>query len=556
MSFVPLPMECRAWSARISRSKKKITRATTRGLIAAAALAGFLQACSGDNLLLPSAGQPAKITVQSGDGQSATVGHALDQPIVVLVTDPENRPVEGIQVAFDPPAGAEITPNDTVVTGPDGTAAINYTLSTVSGDQSIIAKAKPVVATTTLSTTITATAKPGTAVQLTSASSRDQKAQVSTALPESLAVRVVDQFGNGVPDIEVAWDADGGEISAISVPTNSDGRSAVQRVMGDRPGSYPTTASVSGLDGSPVSFTATAVAAPSPALTLVTQPSSTASAGVAFDQQPELQLQDASGAPLAQADVRVTAGIGDGGGSLGGTTSVRSDGDGRVKFSDLSIRGRPGSRTLIFAAEGFSPVASNSIEVSAGPASADQSSASVPDGRAGSSTKISIRLEDEFGTRLEGAAGAVVVSVSGANSAGNLAATDEGDGSYSASYTPTHAGTDQIDVTVNGSRVDHSPFESKVVPGPASPATTTAEFTRSGFPFIRVDVVVTTRDAQGNLLGKGGDALAIQLGPDNERDLIDNGDGTYSFSFLTFGSVGDVGITLNGEPIAGSPFNP
>jgi hypothetical protein len=556
MRFVPQRMDCRVWLATTSRLKT-ITRATTRGLlIGSAGLAGFLQACSGDNLLLPSAGQPAKITVQSGDGQSATVGHALDQPIVVLVTDPENRPVEGIEVAFEPAAGAEITPKDTVVTGADGTATINYTLSTASGDQSIIAKAKPVVATAALSTTITAMAKPDAAVQLTLAGGGDQRAEVLTALPESLAVRVVDQFGNGVPDIQVTWSADGGEISATSAATGGDGRSAVQRSMGDRPGSYGTTASVSGLDGSPVAFTATAVAAPSPALALVTQPSTTASAGVAFEQQPELQLQDPSGAPLAQADVRVTAGIGDGGGSLGGNTSVRSDASGRVKFSDLSVRGRPGNRTLIFAAEGFSPVTSSSIDVSAGPASADQSSATVPDGRAGSPTNISIRLEDEFGTRLEGARGSVVVSVGGANSAGNLAVTDEGGGSYSASYTPTHTGTDQIDVTVSGSRVDHSPFESKVVPGAASPATTTADFTRSGFPFIRVDVVVTTHDAGGNLLGKGGDAVVIQLGPDNRKDLIDNGDGTYSFSFLTFGAVGEVGITLNGEPIAGSPFNP
>jgi hypothetical protein len=241
---------------------------------------------------------------------------------------------------------------------------------------------------------------------------------------------------------------------------------------------------------------------------------------------------------------------------LGGTTSARSDASGRVKFTDLSVRGHPGSRTLIFAAQGFSPVTSSSIDVSAGPPSADQSSASVPDGSAGSPTKISIRLEDEFGTRLEGATGSIVVSVSGANSAGSLAVTDEGDGSYSASYTPTHTGTDQVEVKVSGTNVDRSPFESKVVPGSASPATTTAEFTRSGFPFIRVDVVVTTRDAEGNPLGKGGDAVAIQLGPDNEKDLIDNGDGTYSFSFLTFGAVGDVGITLNGKPIAGSPFNP
>ena len=534
----------------------KATTRTTQSLLVILGLVGFLQACSGDNLLLPSAGQPAKIEITSGNGQTGIVGHPLADSVVVTVTDPEKRPVEGVEVTFELPAGATIAPNDTVVTGADGTVTLNYTLGTTSGVQVVTAKAKPVVASASLTATLTAQASPDAPVQLVEAGGDAQRAEVSTALPESLAVRVVDQFGNGVEGIDVGWNADGGQISAASVTTGADGRSAVLRTLGDRPGSYGTAASAPGLDGSPVAFTATAVAAPSPALVLVTQPSSEARAGVAFEQQPELQLQDPFGAPLARADVRVTATIQDGGGTLGGTSSVRSDASGRVTFSDLSIRGGPGARTLIFAAEGFSPIISSSFAVTPGAPSADQSSASVSDGRAGEETSISIRVEDDFGTRLEGAAGSIKVSVSGANTAENLSVTDQGNGSYSASYTPTHAGTDQIDVLVTGSRVNGSPFSSRVDPGPASPATTTAQFATSGFPFIRVDVVVTTRDAQGNLLGKGGDKVKIQLGPDNEREFIDNKDGTYSFSFLTFGAVGSVGITLNGQPIAGSPFNP
>ena len=53
-----------------------------------------LAGCGGSDLLLPSAGQPAKISIVSGDGQTGTVGQPLGKPIVVAVTDPENRPVE------------------------------------------------------------------------------------------------------------------------------------------------------------------------------------------------------------------------------------------------------------------------------------------------------------------------------------------------------------------------------------------------------------------------------------------------------------------------------
>jgi Bacterial Ig-like domain (group 1)/Filamin/ABP280 repeat len=512
-----------------------------------------LVGCGGDDLLLPSAGQPAKIAVVSGDGQTGTVGQPLEKPIVVAVTDPEDRPVEGIEVAFVVPAGATIAPNDTVVTGADGKATVTYTLSTSSGDQVVEARANP---SSLLTTTFTAKAIPEAAVALVLASGDGQRGEVSTVLADSLAVRAVDQFGNGVAGVGVSWEADAGSVSAGSVTTGADGRSAVQRILGAQPGSYGTTAAASGLDGSPVSFTATAVAAPSPALVLVTQPSAAASAGVPFAQQPELQLQDPSGAPLNQADVRVTVGLADGGGSLGGGTSAKSDANGRVRFDDLSIRGEPGTRTLIFAAKGFSPATSISIVVAPGPPSPRESTAAVPDGTAGAPTSISIHLEDEFGTPVEGAAGSIAVVVTGANEMSSLPVTDQGNGAYSASYTPTHAGLDVVDVLVSGSRLHESPYASFVAPGPASPTTTTAQITRTGFIFVSVDIVVTTRDAQGNLVGKGGDLVEVQLNGSNLGALQDNGDGTYSGGFGTFGPVDSVGITLNGVPIAGSPFHP
>ena len=515
-----------------------------------------LAGCGGSDLLLPSAGQPAKISVVSGDGQTGTVGQPLGEPIVVAVTDPENRPVEGIEVAFVVPAGATIAPNDTVVTGADGRATVTYTLSTASGDQIVEARAKPVVASSSLTTTFTAKAVPEAAVALVLAGGDGQRGEVSTALADSLAVQAVDQFGNGVAGVDVGWEADGGSVSAGSVATGADGRSAVERILPDQPGTYGTTAAASELDGSPVSFTAMAVAAPSPALVLVTQPSSAASAGVPFAQQPELQLQDPFGAPLSQADVRVTVGIATGRGSLGGGTSAKSDASGRVQFDDLSIRGEPGTRTLIFAAEGFSPATSSSIVVAPGPPSPDRSAATVPAGTAGTATTISIHLQDEFGTPVEGAAGSIAVAVTGANEVSSVPVTDQGNGSYSASYTPTHSGLDVVDVLVSGGRLHESPFASFVVPGPASPARTMAQVSREGFFIFTITIVVTTQDAQGNLLGRGGDHVEVQPSGGSVRDAEDRGDGTYVSAFSTVNPVHLSDIFLNGEPLAGNPFGP
>jgi hypothetical protein len=512
-----------------------------------------LASCGGDELLLPSSGQPAKISVVRGDGQAGTVGQPLGDSLVVVVTDPENRPVEGVKVAFVAPAGAALAPGDTVVTGTDGRAAVAYTLGTTSGTQSVEARATPVAPSPSLTTTFTAAAAPESAAALERAAGDGQTGQVSAALPDSLAVRAVDRFGNGVSGIEVSWEAAGGSVSAASVVTGADGRSAVQRVLGDHPGAYGTTAVAPGLDGSPVSFTSTAAA---PALVLVTQPSSSASAGIQLMQQPVLQLSDATGTPLPRADVTVTVQIATGDGSLGGKRTAKSDAQGRIAFTDLSIQGAPGERTLIFAAGDFTSAVSTPILVGPGPPSREQSVASVPNGTAGDPTPISIRLKDQFGTPVTGAAGTIAVSVEGANSVGAATVHEDGGGSYTATYTPTRTGADHVAVRVSGTPLSGSPFNSLVGPGPASAQMTTAVVTKSGFLFTRVDVRVTTRDGQGNLMGRGGERVEVQVNGGDVLIAADNGDGTYTQSFLTFASNIVVSVTLNGVPISGSPFRP
>jgi hypothetical protein len=514
-----------------------------------------LAACGGDDLLLPSSGQPSKIEVLSGNGQVGTVGQPLEIPLVVLVTDPADRPVADVEVAFIAPAGAELIPNDTVLTAPDGKATVNYTLATVSGEQTIEARAKPVVPSPSLTTTFSQMAEAEAATQLLLAAGDGQTAELGTALEDSLAVRAVDRFGNGVAGVEVTWQAEAGAVSPATVLTGADGRAATERTLGNRPGPNPTEASAGDLEGSPVAFTATGIAPPSPQLIVVTQPSGNASAGVSFSRQPVLQLQDAVGAPLARADVTVTVQIASGGGSLGGGTTASSNADGVVRFTNLSIQGRPGDRTLIFAASDFTPAISTEIEVGPGPPLASASSASVPaNGTVGTSTTITVRVEDAFGTPIAGVSGSIAISIGGANPSSGLAVTDRGGGSYSASYTPIHTGADQVDVRVGGTPVGGSPFASVVAAGPADPSTTTVVFTRSGFFNSTLTVVVTTHDAQGNALGHGGDLVQVQLNGGELRTAVDQGDGTYFDTFFAgFGSA-LVAILVNGIAITGSPF--
>ena len=529
----------------------------------AGALLVAVAACGGDDILLPRDGEPAHITALPGNNLSATVGQPLGEALVAKVTDPAGRPVSGVLVTFFPPADAVIDPVDPVPTNAEGQAAVNYTLSPTAGDQVVEARADIVPETNGL-TAFHIVAQPESAESLTAAGGNGQTAQVKTVLPESLVVKAVDRFGNGVAGIEVTWQATGGgEVTPETVTTAADGRAAVARALGESPGSYGAVARAETLDGPPVTFVATAVAAPKPVLVLVTPPSSSAVAGVPLEQQPEIQLQDPFGAPLPEEGVKVTVQVSDGDGSVGGKTTVASDANGRVVFTDLEFRGGTGNRTLIFAASGFTPVTSTDIVVRPGPPSANQTALSVPDGTAGTRTAITLRLKDQFGNEIPGATADLALRITGANPTDNIPVEEGTGGSYTASYVPVHSGKDEVTVQYRGQPLAGASATSIVEPGPADPSTTTARVTKSGAFFIQVDIEVVARDAQGNPLGHGGDRVEIipnggqtrTCKPLNQADTcVDKGDGTYADRFILIGNSVSVVIRLNGAPLAGSPF--
>jgi hypothetical protein len=101
--------------------------------------------------------------------------------------------------------------------------------------------------------------------------------------------------------------------------------------------------------------------------------------------------------------------------------------------------------------------------------------------------------------------------------------------------------------------VPGSPFSSAVAAGPADGGQTTAVVPES-FNFSTA-IIVTARDAHGNLLGHGGDAVAISS-EEGAIGVTDNGDGTYSATFAPSAqfTTYHLTITINGAAISGSPF--
>jgi hypothetical protein len=211
------------------------------------------------------------------------------------------------------------------------------------------------------------TSGPPTASAIELAGGNDQTGTAGLALSNPLVVRVTTDAGDPVQGVSVQWAAqNGGSVSAATTTTGSDGRASVTRVLGTSEGEQTTTATATGLEGSPVTFVSTALGAEGPSLGMVTQPSSSAESGVALVTQPAVRLRDADGNDLSQSGVAITASL-VGAGTLGGTATVATNAGGVVTFDDLRITGAAGSYSIQFAASGFTSVTSSSITLAATP---------------------------------------------------------------------------------------------------------------------------------------------------------------------------------------------
>src|SRR2546429_1650778 len=158
---------------------------------------------------------------------------------------------------------------------------------------------------------------------------------------------------------------------------------------------------------------------------ITTQPSSTAQSGVAFAQQPVVQLRDGAGNAVSQVGVTVTAAIATGGGTLGGTLTATTIAGGTASFTNLSISGTTGDRTLSFSATGLTPAVSGTITVGAGAATqltlTTQPSATAQSGVAFAQQPV-VQLRDGDGNAVNQAG--VTITAAIATGGGTLGGTE------------------------------------------------------------------------------------------------------------------------------------
>jgi hypothetical protein len=196
----------------------------------------------------------------------------------------------------------------------------------------------------------------GAATALVLSSGGGQTGTAGSALATTPAVRVNDIDANPVSGVAVTFavTGGGGAVTGGSQTTGADGVATVGSwTLGTTAGTNTLSATATGLSGSPLSITATGAAGAATQVAFVVTPSTTTANRAPLGQQPTLQLRDVNDNAVAQAGTAVSVAITAGGGTLGGTTSVNTNAQGAAAFTDLSIAGTVGARTLMFTPTGI-----------------------------------------------------------------------------------------------------------------------------------------------------------------------------------------------------------
>lgn len=151
-----------------------------------------------------------------------------------------------------------------------------------------------------------------------------QTGTAGAALASPITVRVTDQNGDPMASVSVAFavTAGGGSVGSATVATNAQGDAATSWTLGPMAGAgnNGATASVAGLDGSPVAFTASATAGAASQIAVSAGDAQTGEVAAAVAVDPSVTVEDANGNPVA--GVSVTWAVTAGGGTTAAGTSM------------------------------------------------------------------------------------------------------------------------------------------------------------------------------------------------------------------------------------------
>ncbi|HMU61680.1 MAG TPA: hypothetical protein PKA66_07850, partial [Gemmatimonadales bacterium] len=454
--------------------------------------------------------------------QNGTAGLPVGSPPSVKVTDVNGNPVSGVAIGFTVTGGGgSVLPVTPVATNAAGIASLSqWVLGPAAGANSVTANAAGL---TPSSLTFGATGAPGAPAQLQVQQQPSASAQSGVPLATQPTVRLADAFGNPVTatgTVVTAGLASGsGTLGGTLTASTVSGLATFTDLAVTGPtGTYTIRFTAGSLtpDTSAVIAIGSGIATK---LAMVTQPSGTSQNGVVFSQQPQVQVQDAAGNPVA--GVRsVTVAINSGGGTLGGTATVNTDAAGTVTFAGLSITGTVGTRTLVFSSAGLTSVVSSTVTITAGaPTQMSVNQGNGQTATAGSAVAIAPRVlvRDVSNNPVSGVAVTFAVTSGGGSVLPVAAVATNASGLAAAtSWTlgPT-AGANTLTATAAPAGITPNPvtFTATAVPGGAGtlgmvtqpPATAT-----NGVVFTQAPVV-QLQDVNGNPVTTAGISVSVAI---------------------------------------------
>jgi hypothetical protein len=189
-----------------------------------------------------------------GGAQTGSAGSLLPVPIQVSTAEPPlGSPIAGATVTFSDGGRHGTFSSPTAVTDQSGNASTTYTLSKTPQTVTITATSQGFSAVTTSETSL-----PGPASSVVVGGGNAQSGPPSTPLPIPLAVKVRDQYTNGVPGVLVTFsDGDGGgSFSPSQVSSDSTGYARTIYTTPPNAGTVKIKASAANVTN-PATFTVT-----------------------------------------------------------------------------------------------------------------------------------------------------------------------------------------------------------------------------------------------------------------------------------------------------------
>src|SRR5512141_523590 len=140
---------------------------------------------------------------------------------------------------------------------------------------------------------------------ISQSSGHGQTDTINTSLSQPFVVTITDSLGAPVSGVAVDFavlnapsDATGQSLTVTSANTDVNGQAASVLTLGSKVGTYSVTAASAGLAGSPVGFTATAVAGPAKNITLTSGDGQSGAVTAALANPFVVTVTDAGGNPV------------------------------------------------------------------------------------------------------------------------------------------------------------------------------------------------------------------------------------------------------------------